>query len=126
MRGYLSGRISNLTQAEYEHNFELGEILLLKLGIEPVNPIKVVRCEAEDCNTGEVRTKEDGTYLHDYRCYMKYDFKALLDSDMNCMLPNAHDSRGAQQEKKLAIWSGIPVFQINEDYTDMTRIDADV
>ncbi len=123
MRGYTSGQISGLTQAEYTENFDRADLLLLKLGFEPVNPIKVTACEDEDCNdTGDL--KEDGTYLHNYQCYMKHDFKALLDCDVICMLPNHLDSKGASQELALAVWSGITVYQINDNYTDMKRIDS--
>lgn len=134
MKIYISGPISGLTQEEYHTAFARGEALVSSEGHEPVNPIKVVACEDEDCwerlggaedlptPGGGAPMKDDGiTFLHHYGCYMKYDIIALLECDAIAMLPGWTSSRGAAIELQIAETCGLPTYGISEDYTRMVQ-----
>lgn len=123
MKVYISGAITGLTQDEYHHNFGRAEALLLDMEHDPVNPIKVPACETEDCHerlelvpAGQSPSKPDGSYLHQYGCYMKHDLIALLECDAILMLPNWQRSRGAQAELEVAQICGMPVAYLDSDY----------
>lgn len=106
---YVSGKISSLTEEEYTANFAAGCSALKALNYNPVNPLKVNPCHGEDCNSNGPR-KLDGTYLHAWTCYMRYDIIAMLKCDAIMMLPDWTDSKGAQLEKLVAEKCGLAVF----------------
>ena len=109
---YISGQISGLSQEEYHTNFGLAEAYLESIDHKPVNPLKIMACETEECAPSDSK-KEDGSYLHDYGCYMKFDILALLDCDAIMMLPNWENSRGAQVELAVAEACGLEIFWYN-------------
>lgn len=118
MKVYISGQITGLTHDEYTDLFGRAEAFLQNEGHEPVNPLKVLACAEEECSqTGE--TKPDGSYLHHYSCYMKYDLLALLECDGIAMLPNWVASKGADIEKTVAEVCGLQVFFFDHDLRKM-------
>lgn len=134
MKVYISGPISGLTQDEYTEAFARAEALAISEGHEPVNPIKVLACESEDCwdrlggadtlptPGGGAPVKDDGTtFLHHYGCYIKYDIIALLECEAIAMLPFWYRSRGANLELAIANMCGILRYAISDDYREMTR-----
>lgn len=133
MKVYISGPISGLTQEQYTEAFARAEALVLSEGHEPVNPIKVLACEGEDCwdrlstatslpiPGGGAPVKEDGTtFLHHYGCYMKYDIIALLECEAIAMLPGWGASRGANLELQVAEMCGLRTYGVSDDYRSMT------
>lgn len=112
---YISGPISKLPQEEYTTAFGRAEAMLLDMDHEPVNPLKLPACESEDCApAGSV--KEDGSFLHSWQCYLKYDLKGMLDCDAIALLPGWRRSLGAQLELDVAKKVGLEIFGVNHDY----------
>lgn len=111
---YLSGQITNLPPDKYHENFEKAGEWMVMCDYEVVNPLHVVACEAEDCN--EDARKPDGSYLHHWSCYMRYDIIQMLQCDAIAMLPNWENSKGAHLEKLIAIECGLEVMHITDDY----------
>ena len=109
MKVYISGKITGLSQEEYERTFEEAELEILQNGDQPVNPVKVENLCVEEC--GSASTFKDGSYKHTWGCYMKYDIIALLDCDAIYVLDNWMDSKGARIEVALADGAGIPLYQ---------------
>jgi hypothetical protein len=94
---YISGKITGI-ETEAETLFQKAEDQLVKLGFEPVNPMKL-------------------NHQHDlsWHSYMKEDIKALCDCDAICMLKNWKDSKGAIIEHMLAIQLGIePIYMLDD------------
>lgn len=114
MKVYISGAISGLAQAEYSDLFGRAEAALLNEGHDPVNPLKVLACADEECNTSGEK-KKDGSYLHHYSCYMKHDLLAMLECDAIAMLPNWLTSKGANIEKTVAQVCGMQVMFFDTD-----------
>lgn len=116
MKVYISGKIAGLSEEEFRHNFGIAEAMLHANGHEPVNPLKVAACKSEDCNgNGEPRLS-DGSYLHSWACYIRYDLIAMLEEcDAILMLDNWTDSRGAPFEKEVAEKCGLKVFYSLEE-----------
>jgi hypothetical protein len=121
MKAYESGQISGLTWDEYSDLFAKTEALLLSMDWEPVNPLKVIACEAEDCNPG-VTELHPGThtYLHSWKCYLRYDIKEMLDCEAIVMLPNWLNSEGAQFEKFVAEKVGMKVYYVDNEILEVT------
>lgn len=113
MKVYISGAITGLLHDEYTDIFGRGEAALLNLDHKPVNPLKVQACHFRDCN-GDA-TKPDGSYLHHYSCYMKYDLLAMLECDAIAMLPNWRKSKGASIEKTVAQVCGLKILSFDQD-----------
>lgn len=120
MKPYISGQISGLTWDEYSDNFARAEAFALANDMQPVNPLKVVGCESEDCNPENTEPHPGtGGYLHHWRCYMKKDLIQMLDEcDSIIMLPNWKKSVGAGIELYVAQAVGMTVFYLNDDYTE--------
>lgn len=106
---YVSGQITGLSQEEYHAEFDRAEKVLVANDFEVVNPLKVQACLDEKCSTSGIM-KDDGSYLHAYSCYMKYDIIAMLGCRVIAMLPNWRNSSGAQFELKVASKCGLEVF----------------
>lgn len=114
-RPYISGQISGLSPVDYATNFGRAEALLLSHDLKPINPLKVIACHDEDCN-GDA-SKPDGSYLHSWQCYMKYDIQELMmECDSIAMLPNWPHSRGAALELHVARELKYPIFYISRGY----------
>jgi hypothetical protein len=120
MKLYISGPISGLTQDEYTTNFGRAEALLLDEGHEPVNPLKVGACEEENCNRDA--KKDDGSYLHSWSCYLKWDLIDMLKCDGVVMIPGWRQSVGADLEKFVATRVGMPIFEMRADYTGFSEM----
>jgi len=114
MKKYVSGKINGLTEAEYTDHFARGCALVMTMGDTPLSPLTVQACEPEDCN-GDWK-KDDGSYLHSWTCYLKYDIIAMLECDAIVMLPNWDTSRGAKFEMYVAEQCGLTVEYISSDY----------
>lgn len=123
MKGYISGQISGLTADEASDLFGRAEAWLLNEGHDPINPLKVVACESEDCNPDNYGGPREGHvgYLHHWRCYMKYDIAALMEADFILMLPNHLVSEGATFEKLIAEKVGIEVWYMRADYKGLVN-----
>lgn len=120
MKVYISGPISGLTEDEYSTNFGRAEAYLLDKGHEPVNPLKVLACVTEDCQRtdGEPggQSKDDGSYLHDWRCYMKHDIISMMDCESILMIPGWCESRGALIELEIARNLEYNLAELGDDY----------
>ena len=121
MKIYISGPISNLTQAEYEENFSRAAALIMSEGHEPVNPVQVTACADESC-AGTISQKADGSYLHTWQCYMKHDLMLLLECEGIAMLSGWPASKGACLEHHVAVSLDMPVFLIRRGYTELQRV----
>lgn len=119
---YISGQITGLEYEEYWANFKRAEELVLDHNLIPVNPMKVVACQAEDCGDGS--RLDDGRYNHDWKCWVKHDIIEMLGCDTILMLPNWRLSRGAQFELQVADTCGLAVGQIADDYSDWNMWDG--
>lgn len=128
MKVYISGPISGLTPEEYHANFERGAEWCVKNEHEVVNPLQIAACELEDCwelyaGGPPMPTPGGGapsTFLHHYRCYMKYDIIAILDCDAMLMLPFWMNSKGAKTERAVAMGIGLKIGYLTDDYSHMS------
>ena len=82
---YISGKISDLTEKEYNANFAEAEAEVIALGFEPVSPLSF-------------------PHLHDksWLNYMKEDISEMMKCDLVFAQRNWRDSRGAKIEIELA------------------------
>lgn len=94
MKVYISGKITGLPIEEAKAKFDRVEAYLQSLGYNVVNPIK------------EVPYKEGKSWEQ----YMREDLKLLLDCDTICMLSNWTESRGAKEERHVALIVGMNVI----------------
>jgi hypothetical protein len=90
---YISGKISQLTEAEAQLLFENAEKVCIEMGYEPVNPMKL-------------------NHDHDksWEMYMREDIREMMDCEAIYMLSNWCFSKGAGIEKKLAEDLGFKVI----------------
>lgn len=120
-RPYISGQISGLTHDQYSEYFGRAEALLLSHDLDPINPLKVQACHDEDCADDHTR-KPDGSYLHSWQCYLKYDLQSLmLEADSIVLLPNWNHSRGAKLELHVARELDYPVLYVSRGYKTITK-----
>lgn len=117
MKVYISGAISGLLPEEYHRLFEKGANAVRAKGWTPVNPLEVGACDLISCGDGT--TKPDGSQLHAYGCYMKYDIKAMLDCDAIVMLPNWPYSNGAEFERNVARMCGLLVLYFDDNIEEV-------
>lgn len=95
---YIAGKIGNLRPEVYEELFMQGEIEVLKLGMNPVSPLKL-------------------PHIHEktWSAYMKEDMIAMLKCQAVYLLSNWSESPGATIERETALKVGIPViYQLKE------------
>jgi hypothetical protein len=97
MKIYISGKITGLEYDEAFAMFEAAEVVLAKLGHEPVNPMKKV-------------SEQEGKSWSEY---MKEDIPILLECDAIYLLNNWGDSKGARLEKIVAEELGMLVVYDN-------------
>ncbi|QEM40881.1 MAG: hypothetical protein [Phage AS32] len=112
MKVYLSGPITGLSQEQYYELFQIGANQVRELECEPVNPLEVEPCADPACGQGQ--KKDDGTQLHAWACYLRYDIIAMLNCEAILMLPGWQKSRGANFERDVAIKCGLQVWYIHE------------
>jgi len=109
-----------LTPEEYVANFSRGHALLERNGMEPRNPLTVQACPTEDCN--EYAQKPDGTYLHSWQCYLKYDLiMMMMECDSIALLPNWNHSKGSKLELHVARELDYPILYISRGYKTVTK-----
>lgn len=107
----------------FQYNFQAfmdAELVLIENGHACLNPAQADLDRGFDPNTPE----EDLTpeFL---RTAMEWDVKAVLQSDGIVLLPGWEESKGANVEKALAEWIGIPVFLFNESDRENPLIPLD-
>ena len=91
-RIYISGKITGI-EGEAAAIFEKAEAEVLKLGFEPVNPMKI-------------------NHDHDlsWQSYMKADIKALMNCDGIYLINNWKESKGARIEHRIANRLGMEIY----------------
>lgn len=110
---YVSGQISGLGEPDFTEKFRRAAQDVADHGYIPVNPIEVIpNCQGQ-CESGE--SFSNGSYRHSWKCYMKWDIIALLESDAIIMLDNWINSRGSRLERKIAQSLGYPILCFNTD-----------
>jgi len=85
--------------------FDAAAALLARDGWTPINPAQLDR----DAGFDPERDPLTPAFLKEA---MKRDLLALLEADALVLLPGWPDSRGACAEKAVALWSGIPVYEL--------------
>lgn len=109
MKIYISGKITGLDLEQAKKNFEDVEKLIILLGHEPINPMKVLEYDPK-------LTWED---------YMLADIRALFGCDAIFMQENWKDSRGARIERSIAFELGIKIRHlplIEGKYTEFIEL----
>lgn len=91
MKIYISGKITGLSLVVAEMNFEKVEKIILDLGHEPINPMKIIPYDPK-------LTWED---------YMIGDIKALFECQAIFMQENWAESKGARIERSIAFEMGL-------------------
>lgn len=94
MRIYISGKITGLDIEVARGYFEAVEEALLKAGLTPVNPFKILSYEPNKS----------------WKEYMLADIEALMDCDAILMLENWTDSKGAKVEHAIAEKMGMKLY----------------
>lgn len=120
MKKYVSGKIGDRPEEEYREEFARGAAFVLSQGDQPVTPMEVIACEAEDCNP-EDQKLSDGSYLHSWACYIRYDLLMMLECDGIVMLPSWRTSPGANFELDVAEKCGLQVQYLANDFRSMRR-----
>lgn len=95
MKIYISGKITGLSIKEATSNFDKAETLLVGLGHQVVNPMKLVPYSP------------NLSWLD----YMRADIKALVDCDGIFLLPDWSRSNGAILEHQIAKGLRMPAFE---------------
>jgi hypothetical protein len=125
LKFYISGPISGLSEEVYTDNFGRAEAFLLNEGYDCVNPLKVPACFSEDCRRPDSnpggQSKADGSYLHDWTCYMKHDIISMMECNAILLIPGWAVSRGARIELRLAEDLEYEVYSLSEDYRSMRK-----
>jgi hypothetical protein len=85
--------------------FDAAAAQLARDGWNPINPAQLDR----DAGFDPERDPVTPEFLKEA---MKRDLLALLDADALVLLPGWPDSRGACAEKAVALWRGIPVYEL--------------
>lgn len=96
LKMYISGKITGLPISEAKAKFREAEIMLRKIGVNPVNPFTV--CE---------EIESPGTTWAEY---MVKDIEALLDCEAIFMLKNWGESKGARVEYAIAQSLGLKIW----------------
>lgn len=127
MKVYISGVITGLTEEQFKASFAQAEKILESEGFSDyVNPCKVEPCETEDCRVPVVSSQthfSDGSYIHDWKCYMRHDIKAMMDCRAIAMIPGWRKSKGATLEMDLAQRLGFTILFFDHDMTRLLKDD---
>lgn len=91
---YLAGKVTGLNYAEATHKFGQQEVLLMRQGLEVVNPLNIV-----DSNDA-------------WPVAMSKCIKALVDCSKVYFMPCWKDSKGARIEHDLASGLGIEIVYL--------------
>ena len=94
---YIAGFIGDLTKEQYEANFTAAEKEVIKLGFEPMNPLKF----------GHNHDKS-------WESYMREDIKMLMDCQYLYAQSNIRFSPGGMIELELAAKVGINIIHQNK------------
>lgn len=109
---YVCGKITGLTEDVYRENFRLACNFVNQMGYIAVNPLEVRPDCIDECESG--LTFEDGSYQHDWKCYMRADIIALMRCKGIFAQPNSVQSTGALLEMQLARILGMPMLTFSD------------
>lgn len=114
-KAYISGpintEIEGVNLRERKNRFYRCEAFMVGQGkFQPVNPLRIGACQEGQCavRDGEVL---DG---HTWRCWLRYDLRALLRCEAMIMLPGFEFSKGAQLEMHVASALEMPFYYADE------------
>jgi hypothetical protein len=93
MKTYISGQITGLPLADAEDNFLFAEQYLNNMGMQPVNPMKILPYDPK----------------HEWQDYMVADIKELFTCEAIFMLSNWTHSKGARIERAIAVELGLHI-----------------
>lgn len=113
-KGYISGKITGLTEEIYKENFKHASILARDNGFIPVNPVEVKldMCAGVEACGGQGE-------IHHWQCYMKHDLIEMLKCDVIILQPNWVDSSGAKLELQIADEVGMPSYVIDRYWAQL-------
>lgn len=105
MKIYISGPMAG-RQVHNRNSFKAVADKLSAIGHEPISPLDI---SADHRSHGDKGKCPPG-YSPGVACFLRNDFRVLLDCDAILMILDWENSVGAQREHSIACWSGIKIY----------------